>query len=51
MLMANRFVNNKIYTKQLVIKAENETFKIKKVIGVMMRASKVCFEYISRNFS
>ena len=49
--MVNRFVNNKIYTKQLVIKAENETFKNQKSFNVMMRASKVCFEYISKNFS
>ena len=49
--MVNRFVNNKIYTKQLVIKAENETFKNQKSFDVMMRASKVCFEYISKNFS
>ena len=38
--MVNRFVNNKIYTKQLVIKAENETFKNQKSFDVMMRASK-----------
>ena len=49
--MINRFVNNKIYTKELVIKAENETFKKEKSFQVMSLASKVCYEFISKNFS
>ncbi len=49
--MVNQFVNNKIYTKELIIKSENETFKCEKSFDVMMRASKVCFEFIANKFS
>ena len=49
--MRREFFNNSIYTKELITRSENITFTKESSFNVMKRASKACYNIISKNYS
>ena len=49
--MTKVFFNKSIYTKELITRSENITFRNESSFSVMTRASKACYNFISQNYS